>query len=101
MAAKRGRADVTGQADDIARRLRTELAAEHVEVVDDSARHAGHAGARGGGHYRVVVVSARFTGLDRVAAQRLVYGAVGDLMGHAIHALEIRTLTPDEWADEP
>ena len=82
---------MTGRADEIARRLRDELAAEHVEVVDDSARHAGHAGARdGAGHYRVVVVSARFSGLDRVAAQRLVYRAVGDLMGPAIHALQIR-----------
>lgn len=78
--------------------LETALDAEHVEIVDDSAQHAGHLGAEGGGgHYRVVVVSPRFAGLSRVAAQRLVYQALGDLMTTDIHALEMRTLTPDQW----
>jgi BolA protein len=84
--------------DDIRARLERELDAELVEVTDDSARHAGHAGAsEGGGHYRVCVVSARFAGLSRVAAQRLVYEALGSLMRDAIHALEMRTLTPEQW----
>lgn len=79
--------------------LETALEAEHVEIVDDSAQHAGHLGAEGGGgHYRVVVVSPRFEGLSRVAAQRLVYQALGDLMTSDIHALEMRTFTPDQWA---
>ncbi len=75
------------------------LDAEHVQVEDDSALHAGHSGAQGGGgHYRVLVVSPRFEGLSRVAAQRLVYQALGSLMATDIHALEMRTFTPDQWA---
>ena len=78
--------------------LVTALAADHVEVIDDSALHAGHLGAQGsGGHYRLVVVSRRFDGLSRVAAQRLVYQALGELMTTDIHALEMRTLTPEQW----
>jgi BolA protein len=79
--------------------LEAELGAEHVQIVDDSALHAGHLGAQGGGgHYRVLVVSDRFEGLSRVAAQRLVYQALGPLMTTDIHALEMRTLTPEQWA---
>ena len=74
------------------------LDAEHVQIEDDSPLHAGHLGAQGGGgHYRVLVVSPRFEGLSRVAAQRLVYQALGKLMANEIHALEMRTLTPDQW----
>lgn len=74
------------------------LAAEHVLLEDDSALHAGHLGAQGGGgHYRVTVVSSRFEGLSRVASQRLVYQALGELMATEIHALEMRTLTPEQW----
>lgn len=90
----------TDRARQIADLLRTALDAEHVEVVDDSARHAGHAGAaEGAGHFRLVVVSDRFTGLGRVACQRLVYGALGPLMDRDIHAVQMRTLTPAAWAD--
>jgi len=86
------------RADIICSALEEVLEAEHVEIVDDSALHAGHLGAQGGGgHYRVLVVSPRFEGLSRVAAQRLVYQALGDLMKTDIHALEMRTLTPDQW----
>jgi BolA protein len=82
----------------IKRRLETVLEAEHVEVVDDSASHASHPGARsGGGHYRVLVVSPRFTGLSRVSAQRLVYQALDELMDGDIHALEMQTLVPEQW----
>ncbi len=74
------------------------LDAAHVEIEDDSALHADHLGAQGGGgHYRLLVVSPRFDGLSRVAAQRLVYQALGELMTTEIHALEMRTLTPDQW----
>jgi BolA protein len=90
------------QGRDRAERIRTLLAsgldADHVEIEDDSAHHAAHLGAQGGGgHYRVVVVSHRFEGLSRVAAQRLVYQTLGELMTTDIHALEMRTLTPDQW----
>ena len=82
-------------------RLRTGLAAEHVALEDQSARHVGHEGARGGaGHYAVLVVAACFDGLDQVARHRAVYAAVGGLIPDEIHALSIRSLTPDEWRRE-
>jgi BolA protein len=87
------------RADIIRARLEHDLDAVHVQIEDDSALHAGHLGAQGGGgHYRVLVVSPRFDGLSRVAAQRLVYQALGELMTTDIHALEMRTLTPEQWA---
>jgi BolA protein len=82
----------------IEKTLREALDAEHVEVVDESHLHAGHPGARsGGGHFRATVVSARFDGLSRLAAQRLVYQALGDLMQREIHALAMTTWTPEAW----
>lgn len=79
-------------------RITRALAAERVEVQDDSALHAGHAGARsGGGHFSVVVVSERLAGLDRVARHRAVYDAAGDMIPTHIHALSVRAFTPDEW----
>jgi BolA protein len=79
-------------------RLRAGLDAEHVALEDESARHAGHEGARGGaGHYSVLVVSARFVGLDPVARHRAVYAAVGDMIPNEVHALSIRSFTPEEW----
>ncbi len=73
------------------------LAPEHLEIQDDSAAHAGHAGARsGGGHYDVLIVSSRFAGLNSVARHRLVYATLGDLMKTRVHALAIRALTPEE-----
>jgi BolA protein len=82
-------------------RLRTALAAEHVALEDQSARHVGHEGAQSGaGHYSVIVVAACFAGLDQLARHRAVYIAVGDLIPHEIHALSIRSLTPEEWRRE-
>ena len=79
-------------------RLTDGLSPSHIEVVDESHLHAGHAGARSGaGHFRVVLVSERFDGLSRVKRQQLVYGLLADEMGPEIHALSMRTLTPDEW----
>jgi len=80
-------------------RLVAALEPSFVEVVDDSARHAGHAGAAsGGGHYNLRVVSARFEGLTRIARHRLVYHALSDLMPEAIHALAIDAQTAEEAA---
>lgn len=80
-------------------RLREGLDATHVEVIDESHLHAGHAGAKdGGGHYRAVIVSERFAGLNRVKSQQLVYGVVDDWMGREIHALSMKTYTPEKWA---
>jgi BolA family transcriptional regulator, general stress-responsive regulator len=70
----------------------------HVRVEDESARHAGHAGAAGGGgHFRALIVSAAFRGQNQLARQRAVYAALGDAMQTTIHALALRTLTPEEW----
>jgi BolA protein len=80
---------------EIEARLAERLAAAHVEVEDESRFHAGHGAS--GGHFRAVVVSERFAGLSRVAAQRLVYEALGDWMGGAIHAFAVRTFTLEEW----
>jgi len=80
--------------------LRRELAADPVMVVDESHLHAGHAGARGGaGHFRAVIVSARFEGRSAVERQRLVYAALAAEMGREIHALSMQTLTPAQWRD--
>lgn len=82
----------------IERTLREKLDAVHVELIDDSAAHADHLGAQGGGgHFRVLIVSPVFEGLARVAAQRLVYDALGDIMTTHIHALQMQTMTPATW----
>jgi BolA protein len=67
-----------------------------LEVRDDSAAHAGHAGAREGSHLSVRIVSARFAGLPRLARHRLVYDALSTLMPRGIHALAIDARAPDE-----
>ena len=73
------------------------LAPQSLVVEDDSARHAGHAGARDGrGHFNVEVVSEAFAGLNPIARHRAVYAAVGDLMATDIHALSIKARTPHE-----
>lgn len=77
-------------------RLRAALAPAELHVRDDSAQHAGHAGAREGGHFHVTVVSARFTGLQRLARHRLVYHCLSDLMQRGIHALAIDARAPGE-----
>ena len=79
--------------------LRSGLTASHVDVADESHLHAGHAGAAsGGGHFRATIVSERFAGLSRVARQRLVYETLAAEMKREIHALSLRTFTPEEWA---
>jgi len=73
------------------------LAPELIQIYDESAEHAGHAGAAaGGGHYQLILVSRRFEGQARVARHRLIYEALGDLMQRQIHALAITALTPEE-----
>ena len=68
-----------------------------VEIIDDSHKHAGHAGARdGGGHYRLNIVSAQFAGKPTVARHRMIYSALGEMMKQDIHALNITASTPEE-----
>lgn len=67
------------------------------QIEDDSAKHAGHAGAAsGGGHFSVKIVSKQFETLNRLTRHRLVYDAVGDMMHTEIHALAIIALAPSE-----
>ncbi len=74
-------------------RLEAAFAPLQLEVVDDSARHAGHAGARDGrGHFRVRIVSAAFDGMPPLARHRAVYAALGALMSSDIHALQIEAI---------
>lgn len=73
-----------------------------LEIVDDSARHAGHAGARdGGSHFQLRIVSAQFSGKNTVARHRMIYSALDDMMKHDIHALNILALAPDETNSQP
>lgn len=83
---------------EIDQRLRAALAPERLDVINDSARHHGHAGDDGSGesHFTVEIVSAKFHGMSRLARQRAVNAALGDLMRERIHALAIRARAPGE-----
>jgi BolA family transcriptional regulator, general stress-responsive regulator len=72
------------------------LAPSALELVDDSAAHAGHAGARSGAHFNLRIVSARFDGMARIARHRLVYDALRPWMAEGVHALAIDARTPAE-----
>ncbi len=80
--------------------MRSRLAAlepAQLDIIDESHKHAGHAGARdGGGHYVLRIVSARFSGCSTVVRHRMIYSALGELMKREIHALTIQASTPDE-----
>lgn len=83
----------------ISAQIRERLAAldpATLEIRDDSALHAGHAGAKEGGHYTLTIVSPQFAGKNRVARHRMVYGPLDSLMKNGIHALAIEALTPEE-----
>ncbi len=81
----------------IKQRLTEALKPETLEIIDDSAAHAGHAGNRsGGGHYNVTIVSEAFHDKTLVQRHQLIYQAVNDLMKKEIHALGINALTPSE-----
>ena len=84
-------------ADEMRRRLAA-LQPQTLELIDESALHAGHAGAAPGGntHWRLVIVSPAFAGRNTVARHRMVYDALGSLMNDPIHALAIRARAPDE-----
>jgi BolA protein len=77
--------------------LRDRFDPERLEIRDDSARHAGHAGAAsGGGHFEVLIVAAAFAGRPLLDRHRMVNDALRDLIGAEIHALGLRTLAPGE-----
>jgi BolA family transcriptional regulator, general stress-responsive regulator len=76
--------------------LQRELQPRSLEIIDDSHLHAGHSGAREGGHFRVIVVADAFEGCSQLERHRLVYAAVASLMGQGVHALSIVARTPEE-----
>jgi BolA protein len=85
----------------VERAMREKLASLHplaLELEDESAQHAGHAGARpsGGSHWRLAIVSEAFRGKSAVARHRMVYEALGDLMKRDIHALKIEASAPEQ-----
>lgn len=81
---------------ELLRQRLTALQPQSLVIADQSHRHAGHAGAKEGGHYDLNIVAAAFAGKNTVARHRLVYDAVGELMRGKIHALAIRALAPGE-----
>ena len=77
--------------------LEAAFAPQSLDVIDDSHKHAGHAGARDGrGHFSVDIVSPSFAGMSPLARHRAVYAALGEMMDTDIHALSIRAGTPEE-----
>jgi len=80
------------------RKLTDAFAPARLTIDDDSARHAGHAGARRGGesHFNVVIESAVFEGVSRVQRQRLVYAALAEELAGPVHALSVKALAPGE-----
>ncbi len=86
----------------IAETIRTKLGdalkPSRLEIVDDSARHAGHAGSKGGGetHFNIIIASDAFAGLGRVQRQRRVYAALADELAGPVHALSIQAIAPGE-----
>jgi len=79
-------------------KLQRQFRPQRLEVVDDSARHAGHAGAREGGesHFNVTIVAEAFRGAPRVARQRMVYRALAEELAGPVHALSVKALAPEE-----
>lgn len=87
------------KSDELEKILSERLQAVHAEVLDDSAKHRGHAGARqGAGHFKARVVSPAFEGLAPVERHRRVYEALASEMKAEIHALSLKLYTPTEWA---
>jgi BolA protein len=80
------------------RKLTDAFAPARLQVDDDSARHAGHAGAGQGGesHFNVVIESARFEGVSRIQRQRMVYAALAEELAGPVHALSVKALAPGE-----
>jgi len=85
-------------AESIEKKLTAAFAPERLEVVDDSAKHAGHSGAREGGesHFTVTIVSPAFAGVSRVDRQRRVYAALSEDFQAGLHALSVKALAPGE-----
>lgn len=83
----------------IRQRIDEALSPVNLEIIDESAAHAGHAGAleSGGGHYEAIIVADAFEGKTPLQRHQLVYHALGELMKTDIHALSIKAYTPKEY----
>jgi BolA family transcriptional regulator, general stress-responsive regulator len=82
---------------ELIRRKLAVLDPEQIEIVDESARHAGHEGAKsGGGHYVLTIVSRKFSGKTALVRHRLVYTLLNEMMHKDIHALSVKAYTPEE-----
>ena len=85
---------------DLSEAIRERLAAldpQSMDLLDESGKHVGHAGAKAGGnHFRLTIVSPRFSGKDQITRHRMIYEVLGQLMHRDIHALAIRAFAPDE-----
>ena len=82
--------------DELIRTRLAELSPTTLDIRDDSALHAGHAGSSGGGHFTLMIVSSHFSGKSRIMRHRVVYQSLEDLIPSRIHALSIRAYAPDE-----
>lgn len=72
------------------------LTPDSVELIDDSDKHAGHEGAKGGGHFQLIIVSPMFDGKSTQQRHRMVHAALGAMLEREIHALTVKAYTPDE-----
>ena len=77
--------------------IRAQLDIHHIEIIDDSAKHAGHKQNSGGGHYNAFIISDSFEGKSLIQRHRLVYDALGEMMTNDIHAFSMKTLTVSEF----
>lgn len=80
----------------IRERLQAAFSPSSLQITDESHKHAGHAGARGGGHFIAHIVSDAFTGKSTLQRHRMVYDAMGELMNTEVHALSIKAETTEE-----
>lgn len=89
---------VMKKTDIIRAKLETAIAPLQLKIADESAKHAGHAGARAGGetHFRIEIVAEKFNGLTSIARHRMVNEALKDLFSDGLHALEIQAKSPGE-----
>jgi BolA protein len=75
----------------------TFLSPEKIEIIDESRKHIGHEGAKnGGGHFLLTIVSSNFYKKSTIERHRIIYDALGEMVGRDIHALSIKAYTPEE-----
>ena len=83
--------------DKIKSAIESQLNIHHIEIIDQSAQHAGHSGNTGGGHYNAYIISDDFMDKSLIQRHRLVYDALGNMMQNEIHAFSMKTMTVDEF----